>query len=77
MFVTLVRLILKASTFQWLPQGTEHFNAKPKKGIQFFQEHGVLQPELDPHEVAMFLRENPSLDKKMIGKLNTYFLTIT
>lgn len=37
----------------------------------------MLQPELDPHEVAMFLRENPSLDKKMIGKLNTYFLTIT
>lgn len=47
--------------------GTEHFNNKPKKGIQFLQEHGVLKPELDPEEVVHFLRDNPGLDKKMIG----------
>ncbi|CAG9763319.1 unnamed protein product [Ceutorhynchus assimilis] len=61
-------LLARKNIKKWLPQGTEHFNTKPKKGIQFFQEHGVLKPELDPHEVAMFLRENPALDKKMIGE---------
>ncbi|KAF5306263.1 hypothetical protein FQA39_LY08961, partial [Lamprigera yunnana] len=48
--------------------GTDYFNHKPKKGIQFLQEHGVLKSELDPHEIVMFLRENPGLDKKMIGE---------
>ncbi|KAF5306262.1 hypothetical protein FQA39_LY08960 [Lamprigera yunnana] len=53
---------------KWLPMGTDYFNHKPKKGIQFLQEHGVLKSELDPHEIVMFLRENPGLDKKMIGE---------
>jgi brefeldin A-resistance guanine nucleotide exchange factor 1 len=53
---------------KWLPTGTEHFNHKPKKGIQFLQEHGVLRSELDPHEIALFLKENTALDKKMIGE---------
>ncbi|XP_050302323.1 Golgi-specific brefeldin A-resistance guanine nucleotide exchange factor 1 [Anthonomus grandis grandis] len=61
-------LLAKKNIKKWLPQGTEHFNTKPKKGIQFFQEHGVLKPELDVNEVAIFLRENPALDKKMIGE---------
>lgn len=53
---------------KWLPQGTEYFNQKPKKGIQFLQEHGVLKSEMDPEEICHFLRENPGLDKKMIGE---------
>ncbi|KRT85266.1 hypothetical protein AMK59_2713, partial [Oryctes borbonicus] len=53
---------------RWLPMGTEHFNIKPKKGIQFLQEHGVLNQELNPQEIVQFLRENPALDKKMIGE---------
>lgn len=53
---------------KWLPTGTEYFNQKSKKGIQFLQEHGVLKHELDPQEVVLFLRENPGLDKKMIGE---------
>ncbi|XP_022900368.2 Golgi-specific brefeldin A-resistance guanine nucleotide exchange factor 1 [Onthophagus taurus] len=53
---------------KWLPTGTEYFNLKPKKGIQFLQEHGVLKPELDSEEIVIFLRENPNLDKKMIGE---------
>ncbi|XP_066139607.1 Golgi-specific brefeldin A-resistance guanine nucleotide exchange factor 1 [Euwallacea fornicatus] len=61
-------LLARKSIKKWLPQGTDHFNTKPKKGVQFFQEHGVLKSELDCHEIAMFLRENPSLDKKMIGE---------
>uniref|UniRef100_A0A146LBA7 Golgi-specific brefeldin A-resistance guanine nucleotide exchange factor 1 n=1 Tax=Lygus hesperus TaxID=30085 RepID=A0A146LBA7_LYGHE len=51
-----------------LATGTEHFNSKPKKGIQFLQEHHLLSTPLDPKEVVHFLRENPHLDKKMIGE---------
>ncbi|XP_055384486.1 Golgi-specific brefeldin A-resistance guanine nucleotide exchange factor 1 isoform X2 [Condylostylus longicornis] len=51
-----------------LTQGTELFNQRPDKGIQFLQENGLLNPQLDPMEVALFLRENSGLDKKMIGE---------
>lgn len=55
-------------SFKILTQGTEIFNQRPEKGIQFLQENNYLKPELDPVEVAHFLRENSSLDKKMIGE---------
>lgn len=48
-------------------RGTELFNQTPEKGIQYLQEHTYLNAQLDPAEVASFLRENSSLDKKMIG----------
>ncbi|KAJ8359620.1 hypothetical protein SKAU_G00161450 [Synaphobranchus kaupii] len=48
--------------------GTEQFNQKPKKGIQFLQENGLLSSPMDNGEVAQWLRENPRLDKKMIGE---------
>ncbi|XP_074501727.1 Golgi-specific brefeldin A-resistance guanine nucleotide exchange factor 1 isoform X1 [Sebastes fasciatus] len=48
--------------------GTEQFNQKPKKGIQFLQEKGLLSNPLDNNQVAQWLRENPRLDKKMIGE---------
>uniref|UniRef100_A0A2R5LB52 Putative pattern-formation protein/guanine nucleotide exchange factor n=1 Tax=Ornithodoros turicata TaxID=34597 RepID=A0A2R5LB52_9ACAR len=51
-----------------LASGTEHFNAKPSKGIEFLQEHGLLSNPLDPAEVAAFLRDNAQLDKKKIGE---------
>uniref|UniRef100_A0A224X4T3 Putative guanine nucleotide exchange factor n=2 Tax=Triatominae TaxID=70999 RepID=A0A224X4T3_9HEMI len=51
-----------------LATGTEHFNSKPKKGIQFLQEHNLMSNPVDPIEVVNFLRENPHLDKKMIGE---------
>lgn len=51
-----------------LASGTEHFNNQPSKGIIFLQEHGLLKDPLDPQEVAAFLRDNPQLDKKMIGE---------
>ncbi|CAH2247878.1 jg12242 [Pararge aegeria aegeria] len=53
---------------KWVTQGTELFNQKPAKGIEFLQEHGIFSTPLDPHKVALFLRENPDLDKKMIGE---------
>ncbi|XP_041644668.1 Golgi-specific brefeldin A-resistance guanine nucleotide exchange factor 1 isoform X2 [Cheilinus undulatus] len=48
--------------------GTEQFNQKPKKGIQFLQEKGLLSDPIDNNQVAQWLRENPRLDKKMIGE---------
>uniref|UniRef100_A0A3P8NVS5 Golgi-specific brefeldin A-resistance guanine nucleotide exchange factor 1 n=1 Tax=Astatotilapia calliptera TaxID=8154 RepID=A0A3P8NVS5_ASTCA len=48
--------------------GTEQFNQKPKKGIQFLQEKGLLSSPIDNNQVAQWLRENPRLDKKMIGE---------
>ncbi|EDO31538.1 predicted protein, partial [Nematostella vectensis] len=51
-----------------LQAGSEHFNNKPKKGIEFLQEHGLLHTPLDPEEMARLLRENPRLDKKTIGE---------
>ncbi|NXW39810.1 GBF1 factor, partial [Nyctiprogne leucopyga] len=48
--------------------GTEQFNQKPKKGIQFLQEKNLLTTPIDNSEVARWLRENPRLDKKMIGE---------
>ncbi|XP_052865442.1 Golgi-specific brefeldin A-resistance guanine nucleotide exchange factor 1 [Anopheles cruzii] len=51
-----------------LTQGTDLFNQRPEKGIQFLQENGLLSAVLDPQEVAQFLRANSVLDKKMIGE---------
>lgn len=51
-----------------LISGTEQFNVNPKKGVKFLQEHHLLKSPLDPPEVAFFLRENPRLEKKMIGE---------
>ncbi|KAG9485170.1 hypothetical protein GDO78_008329 [Eleutherodactylus coqui] len=48
--------------------GTEQFNQKSKKGIQFLQEQNLLATPMDNKEVAQWLRENPRLDKKMIGE---------
>ncbi|XP_071402444.1 Golgi-specific brefeldin A-resistance guanine nucleotide exchange factor 1-like, partial [Centroberyx affinis] len=48
--------------------GTEQFNQKPKKGIQFLQEKGLLTSPMDNNQAAQWLRENPRLDKKMIGE---------
>uniref|UniRef100_A0A3P9K3E6 Golgi-specific brefeldin A-resistance guanine nucleotide exchange factor 1 n=1 Tax=Oryzias latipes TaxID=8090 RepID=A0A3P9K3E6_ORYLA len=48
--------------------GTEQFNQKPKKGIQFLQEKGLLSDPLDNNQVAQWLKDNPRLDKKMIGE---------
>ncbi|XP_065602290.1 Golgi-specific brefeldin A-resistance guanine nucleotide exchange factor 1 isoform X1 [Cyrtonyx montezumae] len=48
--------------------GTEQFNQKSKKGIQFLQEKNLLATPINNNEVARWLRENPRLDKKMIGE---------
>ncbi|CAG0901854.1 unnamed protein product [Darwinula stevensoni] len=51
-----------------LAVGSEQFNIKASKGIQFMQDNMLLSNMLDPDEVALFLRDNHRLDKKMIGE---------
>lgn len=63
-----INSVFNIFSLQILTQGTELFNQRPDKGIQFLQENGYLNAQLDPVEVARFLRENSSLDKKMIGE---------
>ncbi|CAG0893774.1 unnamed protein product [Cyprideis torosa] len=48
--------------------GTEHFNLKPSKGLEFLRENGLLSSPPTPLEVVDFLKGNPRLDKKMIGE---------
>ncbi|XP_048361186.1 Golgi-specific brefeldin A-resistance guanine nucleotide exchange factor 1 isoform X2 [Sphaerodactylus townsendi] len=61
-------LIKMKSKKKLLISGSEQFNQKPKKGIQFLQEKKILATPMDNNEVAKWLRENPRLDKKMIGE---------
>ena len=49
-----------------LATGTDQFNVKPEKGIQFLQDNGILGTTND--DIAIFMKENPKLDKKMIGE---------
>lgn len=50
--------------------GSEKFNENPKKGIAQLAEDKLLgeTDQADPDEIAKFLRENPTLDKKAIGE---------
>ena len=48
--------------------GTDQFNVKPRNGIEHLQEARLLSKPTDPYEVARWLRENPHLDKAMIGE---------
>ncbi|XP_026566755.1 Golgi-specific brefeldin A-resistance guanine nucleotide exchange factor 1 isoform X1 [Pseudonaja textilis] len=61
-------LIMIKNKKKLLVSGSEHFNQKPKKGIQFLQEKNLLATPMDNNQVAKWLRENPKLDKKMIGE---------
>ncbi|KAF2354695.1 Sec7 domain [Trinorchestia longiramus] len=49
-----------------LATGTDQFNVKPEKGIQFLQDNGILGTTNE--DIAVFMKENPKLDKKMIGE---------
>lgn len=52
--------------------GATRFNTKPKEGIQFFMENGLI-PKDDEEDaskarsLARFLKRCPRLDKKLLG----------
>ncbi|CAF1390661.1 unnamed protein product [Adineta ricciae] len=51
-----------------LKQGSELFNQNPSLGITFLQENQILTNPLQVNEIVKFLKENPMLDKKVIGE---------
>ncbi|KAH6922444.1 hypothetical protein HPB50_013617 [Hyalomma asiaticum] len=48
-----------------MEQGIDLFNRKPKRGLQFLQEHGLVGPR--PWDIAEFFHSDERLDKKQIG----------
>lgn len=52
---------------QLILAATEQFNRKPKQGINFLVEQGILASPVQAAEVADFLLENPGLRKEKIG----------
>ncbi len=55
-------------SLQLILAATEQFNKKPKVGVAFLLEQGVLHSPLNPNEVAGFLLDNPGLVKARIGE---------
>lgn len=51
-----------------MKQGSELFNQSPSLGIQFLQENQILSNPLQINEIVKFLKDNPMLDKKIIGE---------
>ena len=47
---------------------TEQFNAKPSKGIAYMQECKLMDTPPDVEEIVRFMRQNPHLDKNMLGE---------
>lgn len=51
--------------------GAAKFNTKPKVGVAFLEDNGVLPKPTDPdHQLALakFLRSSSRLDKKLLGE---------
>ncbi|SGY37639.1 BQ5605_C003g01849 [Microbotryum silenes-dioicae] len=55
---------------QLLLEGAAQFNHKPKVGIQFLEEHGVIYSDANTtreESIAKFFKTTPRLDKKLLG----------
>lgn len=54
--------------------GAAEFNAKPKKGVAYLKEHGLIEESATPGEhgstlaLAKFLKQFSRLDKKLLGE---------
>ena len=51
-----------------LQHSIEEFNKNPKQGIAFMQEHKLMSPTATSVEIAQFLKNNPGVDKALIGE---------
>ena len=43
------------------------FNKKPKTGVAFLRDHGLISSTEDVKAIARFLRETPRIDKRLLG----------
>ena len=48
--------------------GADQFNAKPREGLKYLTEHGILPNPPTAKSVALFLRTNPFVNKTVIGE---------
>eukprot|EP00049_Salpingoeca_infusionum_P015828 m.311478 g.311478 ORF g.311478 m.311478 type:complete len:1667 (+) comp15956_c0_seq1:541-5541(+) len=48
--------------------GIELFNEKPKKGIAYLEEKGILESPRNPQSIAAFLKNTPQLSKTFVGE---------
>lgn len=51
-------------------QGAAEFNLKPKIGLKYLEEHGIIgaSPSMTREQsLAMFFKTTPKLDKKLLG----------
>lgn len=63
--------LANTGSVQVLLAATEQFNTKPKQGITFLQERGIVSASSSPEyaeQIASFLVDNPRLSKAMIGE---------
>jgi len=44
------------------------FNQNPSQGITFLQENQIFSNPVEIDEIVKFLKDNPMLDKKIIGE---------
>jgi hypothetical protein len=61
-------LLDRRATKQTLKSGADQFNAKPREGLKFLVDKGVLPDPLTAESVANFCRTNPFLNKAVVGE---------
>ena len=57
---------------QLILTGAARFNAKPKSGLAFLEEHNLIYSDLSPEiskarSVAIFLKASTRIDKRLLG----------
>lgn len=71
-FPTAASLLQAKSKKQLILTGAARFNAKPKNGIAFLEENGIIYTDLGPEvskarSLALFLKNCTKIDKRLLG----------
>ncbi|KAG4305478.1 hypothetical protein PORY_001034 [Pneumocystis oryctolagi] len=48
-------------------QGSIKFNEKPREGIKYLQNNGILDKDASPESIALFLKNTSYVNKKLLG----------
>ena len=49
-------------------EGASKFNSTPKEGLEYLAEKGILDKDLNPHSVAVFLKNSSRVSKRIVGE---------
>lgn len=71
-YPTIESLLEAKSRKQLILTGASLFNSKPKNGVAFLEEHGLIYKDLSPEvtraqSLAKFLKSCTRLDKRLLG----------